>query len=192
MKYSLAPGFIVVRYTTNGHPHRMNLPVAPAALYSPGDTPSFQPNSGAPIDLSTFAADFGTAFRPFFANTGTYDSVEYWQQPDHTDDPLFINSDISAAGVGTNVTACVAWSEGVMTFRTDAGGIFKMYVMEGSLAVNDHKLPPLYGGFAACQGMAAYLLGTSGIVRGRDNGKILMGLNLYTKTSDALRRKYTF
>lgn len=192
MQNSLAPGFVIARYTTNGHQHRMVLPVKPAAVYTPGQIPSFLGYNNTSSTITQFSANLSLYLKPMFAATGTYDGIEYWQKPTKDDDPVFISASDEASGVGTNATAVVPYSELVMTFRTKGGGILKNYFLECSFSPNVRISAPLYNGSTPCVNWLSFLISVDSPILGRDGTYPLMGLHAATKTNDILRKKYLF
>lgn len=192
-KYSLAPGFCVVHYTTNGHEHTMTLPVKPASsTYEPGDDPEFLQKNASTMDLDGLSDFVATLLKPLIKTTASYDGIEFYQKPNKDSDPLFINSSANSAGAGSAVSTEVAWLMWTMTFRTMKGGIFKWVTMEPVASVNVRRVAPNYSGDTAAQAILTSLIATTSPIVGRDGGYISQGLYLYTKTSDALRKKYTF
>lgn len=131
--------------------------------------------------------DFVPFLQPFFRATDSFDEAEVWSQPTPESDPVFVEL-IPIALVGTSPASTVPFSQAVLSLRTAAGGIGKVYMMEGTLPVNTHDPRPFSN--VAVSDLANYLTGPGSIWYARDNSFPVLGLTLNTKTNDALRKKY--
>lgn len=184
---SLSPGFLRIKYTSNGHNHVMTLPVNPS---TPAGAGTQLIDSSAALQLWTSAvADIVLILKALLKTTDTISSAEIWTQATPTSVPIFQAS--TTVGVnGTSAAATVPWSQLAFSFRTTAGGRAKFVVLEGVNAVDFKYAAPLYSGNAAMQAVDTYLTGASSVVWGRDNHYIASGIQAVTKTNDALRKKY--
>lgn len=185
---NLKPGFIQIHYTTSLIPHKMTIPVVPLPGWIPGNEPTLETNGVVDKIMSTAINEFIVLIKPFFAATTEFHRAEAWFYPAGVDDPVWVYTHIIGV-VGTGAGAFAAASQGVLTFRTGLGGIYKLYMMEitSSIAINSRDAYPF--GSALNTNLATYLLGSGGWVFGRDNETLVVPLNYTTKTNDALRKR---
>lgn len=183
---SLSPGFVKLAYNSNGHDHIMTLPCVPYGTVTPGVEPQFTINNDGSLDMEDAVGAFVEAIDHLFHTGTSFGEATFWSQPTPDDDPLWIYSYTEGAA-GASGTANVALSECVMSFRTNLGGLLKLYLMEGWVPVNTRDVPPWAAGFLS---VFTYMSGSTGWVRGRDNGKVVGYINVTAKTNDALRKKF--
>lgn len=185
---SLYPGFVKLNYKRGAITHTATLPVLPQGVPTVGTEPSFFQKNGTAALMSTLVNAFVTVWRPFLFTDMDIQSADYWSVPGPDGDPVWIYSHlIGLQGSGTGSTA--AAGEAVMSFRTDQGGLLKIYWMEpyaALLTVPVQSYPFPAGGTTT---FANYMLGGTSWVVGRDGGAPAVPIKFTTKTNDALRRK---
>lgn len=189
--HSLSPGFVKLYYTFSGIQHVMTLPVNPTETNPVvGEEPSFTRRNGTTALMSTLVLEWVTLVKAIYAPTAEFQSAEYWSAPTG-EDPVWIYTQTLAI-VGTSGSANISMSQRVMTFRTTIGGVYKAYFMEcdGAVVLNTRDAYPFSG--APNAAIATYLIGLTNWILARDNGYPIAGINLSTKTNDALRKKRLF
>lgn len=191
-KFSLAPGFVVVEYITNGHNHKMTLPVQPASTFDPGDTPVLLDKASQNVTLSAMSTALAAVLKPLMVAADTYVGASYWQKPGIDDDPLYINGTTSGQGAGTNGGVDVPYGEAIFTYRTQLGHIFKMYLLETTIAANLRYAGPVFNSIQTLIDLYNYVNGTTSVICGRDGAHLSMSLFLTSKINDQLRKKYIF
>lgn len=188
---SISPGFMKLIYSANGHPHTatygLKLNNATTRL-TPGDTDIEIINKGGDVvmllDLTPF---LWNVLKPFFKTTDNLTYIEVWDKRLPTDDPIFINVfDVDVDGTSTSPNVPNGQFE--ISIRTLAGGIQKIYLMEGVTVPTIPDRRP-FGG-AAQIALAEYLEGEDVCVFARDNSYPLLCTTINTKYNDALRKKY--
>lgn len=183
----LAPGYIKLAYTSNGHAHTMTIPVKPSGS---GVAMSVTEKSGVTEVWTTALEALLVLLAPFFHTTDSFDSAEIFLQADCASAPVFQDSYTpSGTTNGSNSAADTQWSQAVWTFRTQLGGRAKLTLLETSVAL-DAKLP--YGSLSsgATKALFDYVTGSTGWLYARDNSYPNIGLNLVSKVNDVLRKKF--
>lgn len=183
---SLSPGFVKLAYNSNSHDHVMTLPVVPYGSVVPGDEPDFTRNDDNNLGMEDAINNFVDGIKHLFHTSTSFGIATFWSMPTPSSNPLWIY-DYNVSKVGTSSTSNVAYSQLVMSFRTNLGGLLKIYCMEGWVPVNTRDVPPWASGFVTVFNMLSL---SSGCIRGRDNGKVVTYINATAKTNDALRKKF--
>jgi hypothetical protein len=189
MSNSLYPGFVRIHYESNGHPHKMVIPVTPVS--GTGGTDDFGlelKGGGTATDWALAVSNFVEGQLDLFLHTSdTFGSAELWTMSSPTADPINVSvTDLSNTGASTGAVLALGMMN--MTWRTQAGGIYRLVVMEpAGLALNDEQFPPYT---AQLLDMDTFLRGTTSFVHGRDGGFLSAPIRYLTKTNDALRKKY--
>lgn len=191
---TLWPGFMKLYYTSNGHQHIQVLPMTqPVGTPSPGILPDFETADALPTTHSfdIIVDEYVDAILPLFNTTTNFSMAEYWWYPTTDSDPIFIYAyEVGVAGI--SATATFPYSQAVMTLRTKLGGLLKLYFMEVAVSsVNVRDPFPFAGVIYPAIYTHLTTPGASGrCIVGRDGGYVVSGINVNTKTNDALRKKY--
>lgn len=185
MQNSLSPGFCKLYYTAATREHVMTIPVIPYGTVTPGEEPQLTANDGTGIDLSDAMTNMANALKVRFPTDASFNHAEYWDMPTPTSNPVWIY-DVTLGIAGTATGSSTAGLQQVFTFRTDAGGLWRLYLMEPTGSPNVENLPPFSGNNAT---LINALYGVGYVVRGRDGGKLITCIRALTKTNDALRKK---
>lgn len=184
---SRSPAFVLLKYTANTRPHVMSFCISPETI-GVGEATVVYNKFGATLALAdSLNEDLVPLLAAFYRGADSFDEAEVWSQPTPEDDPLYCET-IPIAIVGTNSNPTVAMSQAVLSMRTGAGGIAKLYLMESTIAANIHDPRPFSN--AAVSDLSNYLTGAASIWYARDNSFPILGLTWNTKTNDALRKKY--
>jgi hypothetical protein len=186
-QYSLYPGFVKIRYNFSNLEHTMTIPCEPVDGWEVGSEPELRINATTTIDLSGAVDALMTVLRPYFGSSTEFQSAEAWFFESEEGDPVWVYT-YAISLVGTSATQSLAYSMQVMTFRTQLGNLFKLYLMEvGTTALTPFKNPAPFPAGAA-KNIADYISGTTSWVKARDGSKPLAPLALLGKTSDAIRK----
>lgn len=186
---SLYPGFIKLKYTVAGRPHHQILPVEysvnPPSI---GVEPQLITDDGT-ISMGDAIDSYEDIIDDFFNSTDTnFVLAEAWSLATPESDATFVYAyPIGHAGASASTT--VAYSQSVFSFRSSAGGYLKLYYMETRYSVNQEDPFP----FTAAERTALYTYLTDPLtnwIKARDGGVVVSGINFFTKTNDALRKKY--
>lgn len=183
---TLAPGFIVLNYIgASNIPHKMTFGILPADLDA--SPPTIKQKDNTVISVVTGMNSLINILKVLVAATTTFTDFDVWSKPNPEDDPVWkYNGSLNV--VGTGAGSAVANSQLLASYRSGAGGVGKVMVMEGNQAVNQVFKPPSYTN-SANSGLAAYLIGTGSIIYARDNAFPVAVPRMFTKTNDALRKK---
>lgn len=183
--HSLSPGFIEIQYTYSNLLHKMRLPVQPGNGWATGVEPNLVQKNGVDVPMSTAVDAFITLIKTMFNAATEFVKAEAWFYPTGAGDPIWVYT--HALGVaGTAGTPNTNMAQGVITFRTLIGGVFKLYLMEGAFTVNSRNSWPFGAGNPT--NVANYLIGSTSWVYGRDNGSLVVPMWFTTKTNDKLRK----
>lgn len=183
--YDLSPAFVKLSYVSNGRSHLATLPAQPSGTPVIGSPGSLLNNADNPLGLITAVTEYVTAVKTLFPATTTFTAFEFYTKEIGAD-PVFIYGD-DLNIVGTNVSAVNPDNQAVLTWRTSLGNVAKSYFMETSVA-DDARLPLRASTVAPWGAIFTYMTGSTGWVRARDNGKLISGIFVTTKTNDALRK----
>lgn len=186
MDTSLAPGYVRITYDGSLFPHHMTIPVNPDGTPTPGVEPDILLKGASSLGVEAAIAAFITVTLPFFKSTTGFGLAEM-----HTVDPTsgldtFIwawDVGLSGSGSGTNVPT----GQTVFSFKTVAGGAYRLYLLEGLNAPNQKMLPPYPAGIEKT--LSDFVIGSTSPVYGRGNSYPLVPVSDVTKLNDKLRRQ---
>lgn len=184
---SLYPGYIRIFYNANGHPHRLVQPVIPVASGSTWKLTAKVTPANDWDPWTGWVTAFITAYKAFFPAATSFDAAELWTLPTPTGDPVF-REIFSIGVVGTNATGSQANAQLVMTMRSFLGGLYRVFMMEGSVVVNTKILYPFPAG--SYKTLSDLLIGSTSAVIARDGGTLVGATTAISKTNDVLRKKY--
>lgn len=183
-QFSLAPGFLKVRYDDSHRPHYQTLCVLPSGAVVVGDEPRFERRTGSPELMSTLVELYAVALQADLATTSTIVEATFWSKPLEGDDPIWVfTHPLNLAGTGTGADTFTRQIN--RSFRTQNGHIMRNVVEGIRSAIPNDVSTPLTGADA----IGAFLMGANAFIVGRDNGLAAAMLNYSTKTNDALRKK---
>jgi len=183
---SLSPAFIKILYSNGSVQHKMVLPTKFDGAVTPGVNPNLLLHSSANNTFTSSMSSWGDLLKPCFGTGTVFNSAEVWSQPTPDDDPVWIYT-YGMGQVGTHASANITAEQVVMTFRSDLGGLSRLYLMETPFAAN---VKVLYGAMAnPLLAVANFVVGSSSWIWSRDNGKPILCLQYKTKYNDVLRRK---
>jgi hypothetical protein len=186
-QFSLAPAFVKLRITYSTlREHVMTIPVRPSGVPVVGELPNVLLADDS-IELFTVAIDdFVDALKPLFGDATSFGLAEFWYQPTAEDDPVWIYT-YDTSETGTNASPSVALLMATCTFRTKGGHVAKIVLMEPQGTANYKDVTPWSGAYAT---MAAFMMGDDCLMVGRDGTRLMTTINVTTKYSDALRKRY--
>lgn len=182
---SLYPAFTKIMYGAAGSPHTMVLPMIPDGVPSIGLDPMVTTRTTSVL-WSTYVTTFLNLLKVFYNAATDFSVAEFYIMEDPEANPQFCYGSNPAIS-GTNAGANTSMSQTVVTFRTYAGGIFKLYLMEAVATVNQVVTAPFPAG--ATKNLSDHIVGTQCAIVGRDGGFALAPLRSIGKTNDALRKK---
>lgn len=183
---SLYPGFIKIYYTSATHPHEMVFGITNPLGGINSST--IQNKGGTANATGTAMTTFVNAVKTFFPTTATFRYWELFKMASVDADPIMIDTgtlNISGSVAGSSTP----YGQEIISYRSELGGTGKIYIMEGTRAVNTILQPPFSSGSAELV-FSTYLTGSTSVVTARDGGFPMVVTKAITKTNDALRRKY--
>jgi hypothetical protein len=184
--FSLSPSFVKMTYTYSTRLHVATLPCRIVGTPEPGVEPELYYNDDTSDPFSDVVDYYADAIAPFINTGESIAGASVWSQPTPEDDPVWIYE--TTLGVaGTNASAVTPHMQRLFTWRTSLGHLMKTVLMDVPGTVNVRGVPP-YSGINAT--FATFFLSGANFVIGRDGGKPVAAIKYYTKTNDALRRKY--
>lgn len=184
---SLAPAFVRIFYTSASTPHVQTLQIQPDGPLLVGIEPTFATKGGTGLNAGIAVNAYLNIIKAQFKTTDVFTGYEVYSQPTPTSDPLFIWAD-DLIIAGTLTGASIQNSQAVFTYGTVAGGLLKLYFMEGVFAIdqrvaNRSSAPGIVGT------ITTYILGATNWIKGRDDAFPARGIFYTTKINDTLRKK---
>lgn len=186
---SLAPAFIVIKYTTTVNSvvlnHEMVVPVN--VLVWNGDTTNLIRKGGTNAVWSTEMVTFVQTFDDMYHTSSVFTTFELWRQDSAAADPQLIATYAPVGLVGTSAGTTVQASGVCYAFRSLEDSAYRLMLMESNQAADQRKA---YASLSATQKAPIdYLLGANSPVYARSNS-YLSTFGIYTtKTYDVLRKK---
>lgn len=185
--YDLSPGYIVLQYASySGRVHKATFPVQWGATPVPGTEPTLKRVDESTVSMSSGVDLLLTALSQVLHIGDAFLVATAWYKPTPTSDPVWIYDYVSeiAGGSASLDNACL---QSVWTFGTEAGNLYRLFIMEGVGVVNTRTLPPLTGDLGA---VSSFILSDLSIVWGRDNTRPVRIISHVTKINDHLRKKF--
>lgn len=186
---SLYPGFVRLHYAQATKKHVMVVPVKP--YFSAGSAWWIQGLASPANDSfwQTATNAFIQSMQPLFHSTVTFSLGELWTIASVGADPVFVDS-FTPTFTGSSAGAVNVNSQAVMTFRSENGGLYRLYMMETSVPNNTVAYPPAYTGATGFAAVATAVMANTSMVKARDGGHCIASLRAVTKTNDMLRQKF--
>lgn len=185
---SLSPAFLKLYSTFSTITHVMTLPVVPSGTWTPGVQPDLATYGGGSQSLESCMSLLMPVLRPFFGSTTEFNRVEAWHKPTPESDPIWIYTSVIALP-GLAASASANNLQGVVTFRTNLGGMFKFYMMEMQSGQTVNLRDPYPFTTTIATNLANMLMAATSFVYGRDGGKLVVPMYYTTKYNDALRKR---
>lgn len=185
--HDISPAFCKINYNTNGHVHVMQLPMLPDTVPTVGVDPQIQTKVGSAQAFSAAMDTFASLLTPILNTGDEISTAEFWYKPTAMDDPLWIFTH-SLAAAGDSATAAVFAQQYTLSFRTVAGGVLKLTVMETVVVNNVKNAYPFAS--TPSDNLGAFCTGDDSPFIGRDGAFPAVPIFLTTKTNNRLRKKY--
>lgn len=183
---SLSPGYVKLFYKRDTVEHTMVIPTKFYTAPTPGSEPSLLTHAAGQYPFEDAVNDLCDFLLPISGTNMTFDSAEVWYQPTPADDPLWIFT-VAIDKTGTFAGTAVNAGQLVMTFRSNAGGLYRLYLMESAIPVNQVGVPAEFT--TAQTNLSNYVKDGPSWIYARDNGYPIVCLGFKTKTNDVLRRR---
>lgn len=185
-RHSLFPNSITINYTSNGHSHKMVLPVAAISGSAPGWLLTARNDSA--VDWRDAVDDFAVLMAAMMDDADSVDSADLYTY-EATDGPAeFLASHVIGQS-GTSVSATKPWVQVVFPFKAPGNTQLRLTVMEGVMDPDDRQTFASSAYAPACAIME-FILGSDDwiITRGGDYPTTALGFT--TKINDKLRKAY--
>lgn len=187
MANSLGEGFVRLTYTGSSGIHHAVIPVNFEGTPVAGVEPTFTQKGAGTIEAEQAVADLMAVVTPFYDDTTLFGLAEVYSVNPATEERTFIYGwNVGLTGDGTLVE--VPLTMATMSFKTVAGGVYKFVMMEQGFGANQKRYPP-FDDSPAREALAAYIVGSTSWIVGRDNTYPFAPLSFTVKTSDALRKR---
>lgn len=188
MANSLFPGFFRFFYKNGGQEHRHEVPIVPSVDGASITAISLlRQANGDGVAVTAAAEAYATAFRKLHPTTTTVERWELYSVASPGAIPV-----LQALGSinlpGTGVGAKVEDSQATITFKTKAGGLIKVVVLDTYFQYDQIVSTYTVGGTVNESAYIEYMLGPTNIRVGRDNAFPLTFKRIVTKQNDALRK----
>lgn len=182
---SLYPGFVRYEYYRDTTRHVQILPVIPVL---DAGTWKLTKNDATLTSWTILIDSYNAVVRPLMGANFTIVSAQLWTLASVTADPIFV-AEYGLGLAGTGGGTGTQDGQIVWTYRTAPGGLLRHYLMEiAHVATNAKYRAPNFMN-AASLALVNFMIGTSGFVRGRDGGQLVVCITQITKTNDALRSR---
>lgn len=182
---SISPAFLRLEYFRGTVRHQMIIPVVLTPGFTPGDEPSLELKGGGSGTFSTMITNFVNVIKATFHTTVVFSQCEAWSKPTPTSDPIYIYTHpLNIAG--TSGTAALVAGQYVLSHRSAAGGIHRLYLMEASVVANVVVNPPLTGNADA---ISDFMVASTSFFVARDGGYLVAPTRAISKVNDALRKR---
>jgi len=183
----LAPGFVLLHYTSALSEHKATIPVDP--FYSSLLSQWFLNLKNSPGgDYWHTAVDrYIVVAKALCANTINFSYAELFTKSVGVA-PVFVDT-YAINVVGTNATAANMACEMTFSYRNGNGGNGRAVILDNSFAANQKYRPSAYGG-AAVLAMVNFLVGNTSFFFSRSGSYPINIPQVLTKTNDVLRKKY--
>lgn len=182
----LSPGFVILFYQVGTRQHRMVLPVKPIAPVPGTIGNELEQKDGDPQSFVTAITAFFLLIKGFYNTGADFIRAELWSKPTPESNPIFVEVH-EITDNGTSATATQVDGQAVLTHRTAAGGIHRLYLMESTFPANTREAAPFASG--GLNSLSNYLTGDDSVIFGRDNAPLIAPVAFTTKVNDALRKK---
>lgn len=187
---SLYPAFVRFYYAVSGRQHVHQVPVG----FSPGSvTPGADPTTvalispGGAVTFDDFCATYVAWIAALYNTAATsFSRAELWEVASPGADPTFVSVEYLGT-TGSSASAVNPYSQLTISFRTSAGGILKIVLLDQVQAANVRDDFPVAN--VAVGAIASYILSTASPIIGRDNGRPVAGIRFLTKTNDVIRKR---
>lgn len=163
------------------HTLRLNAIVAGAAP-EPGTDPDdvILVTRGGSVSLSAGVNALWAIFRPRITPTTLASGFSFWKIPTGGGDPLFITAGDLTTPNGSSINAFRPNGQEIWTFRSAAGGIAKLVVMDAANPNNNRTpIPP-------ADPIATYMTGATSWVIARDDGYLIAPINVSVGENERL------
>lgn len=182
----LAPGYIKLFYSSNGHDHVQTIPVKPASVVANFHVLT---KDGTNIDMAAAMTAFYAVWSPFFTADDALTGFEQFTQANCASAPVFQGNGELVGLVGTGDPPNVQWAQADFTFKSTLGGRGLFKLLEGKTVLDTKAALGTFTGDAIAD-MRDYLTGDASWFLCRDGGYLGVPLNYVTKVNDALRKKF--
>lgn len=185
----LAPGFIRMTYSGTVIPHHATIPVNLQEGWIAGENPSLLTSNG---DTKTFTAainEYVEALLGSYDENTSFGLAEIYSVDPETGIKTFVYA-TDLGQVGESTDPQVPFVQGEFVFRTVAGGILKVFTMEGVYAANARNVGAVPVG--PRQDVVDYILGDTNVFYGRRDAYPLAFISFTSKVNDRLRKLGAF
>lgn len=182
---SLSPAFIRLRYTVATVQHTMTLPTSINGTITPGVSPNLNARNSPVGSFTAFIENFSGILDACFSTDCTLDNAELWSQPEPTDNPIWVYT-AALNNPGDSGTPYVRAEQMVFTFRSNLGGLLRIYLMETFIPPNQTQTAAQLT--SPWSTLVNYVIGDYNFIKCRDNGWPILSLGWKSKTNDVLRR----
>ena len=188
---SLYPAFVRIDSESQFGPHSMTVPSVPVIAAVGGGAPYTFDLRGLSVDVNVKDAgeDFVDVLKPFFGPSYNFIGWTLFTMADPDATPVPVQSG-SLAVAGTHAGG--SWTKAVQatwTWRTDAFGIFKIVLLDGSSEDSFDKATSVTG-YPIGDALSDYVTAPSTWVAGRDGGRPDVFLQVAYTLNEKLRRSY--
>lgn len=160
---------------------------------APGSAPTaitLRSHDGTGVNLDIGVNAAWALIRPFFQVLTLASSYTLWKQTVGVTDRQFISAGALSAPNGVNPGGNLPAQQLVLTWRSAAGGIMKLQMLEGVFEGNA-RLPLLSSPDANVLNLSTYILGNDNWITARDRSFPVAAMNAsYSQNEKVFNRRY--
>jgi len=182
-QFDLSPGFAKLQVFDGHRTHYQTLPISTPTGVAVGDDPTIGKKGGGTIAFSAAMIEYAAVYKTFLPPQTTIVEASFWSKPTVDDDPIWIFSHPLTV-VGTGSTGASYKQEIIQSYRTQLGHILKLYLGPVAADYPNDNVHPL----TTADAMAAYVLGSTSVIVGRDGAFAIGALKSSSKTNDKWRK----
>jgi hypothetical protein len=186
MPTSLAPGYARVTYDGTLFPHHMTIPVNYDGTPTIGVEPDLLLKDASSLNGEAAIGAFITELLPAFHTGTNFGLCEFHTVDSVTGVDQFIYA-FNLGLVGSASAANIPTEEFVMTFKLSAGGLYRLYMMEGVTPANLRDLPPYPSGYEKT--ISDFVVSGASPIYGRTNAYPFAPISAISKYNDKLRKQ---
>lgn len=144
------------------------------------------------VTLADFVDGFADVWKNVYSTGAELSSAELWVYPaEPSQDPVFKSGyTIGVEGTIASGSATRPAQYAIFTFRSTAGGIARITLMEPRAAAVFDGKQTIVTASAPLQALSAYLVALTSPFKARDNAYVFYPLNISGGQNEALWRKY--
>ena len=188
-RHALKPYWVRMTYQSLGNRHVMQFSVGGVLPWNTGTLPNVLQRGSDSQDLASAMIDFVSVLVGSFHSDFNVVDWQAYRQLGDDDAPVWTYAGVPAVSTGTATTVNTPFMQTTFSFRTGAGGRFKIVLVEASDLTDIKHAYSNFGPGSASRALVDFILSDANFIQGRDGSYPIAFLSYETKTNNYLRRK---